>query len=78
MRLREARLNRHTMWPDVGRRWLPTWLPRVDGTVADLPDKSANRQRARRQLVSRTVMKEVGENARGAGVLLGRAICDLA
>jgi hypothetical protein len=34
------------MWPDVGRRWLPTngsheWTD----TVADLPNKSANRQR---------------------------------
>jgi hypothetical protein len=20
-----------SMWPEAGRRWLPTWLPRVDG-----------------------------------------------
>src|SRR5215469_3113963 len=33
-----------SMWPDIGRRWLPTWLPRVNGHMADLPDKSANRQ----------------------------------
>ena len=35
------------MWPDAGRRWLPTWLGSHEwtATAADLPDRSANRQR---------------------------------
>jgi hypothetical protein len=37
----ESNVPRGPMRPDVGRCWLPTWLPRVDERVADLTVRQA-------------------------------------
>jgi hypothetical protein len=42
-----------SVWPGVSRRWLTTWLPRVEALVTDHRDESANRQRIARQLTLR-------------------------
>src|SRR5580704_12166270 len=60
-----------SVWPGVGRRWLPTWLPRVEASVVDHRDESATVSGLHRQLTSRRVVKEVEENARSAADLVG-------
>jgi hypothetical protein len=61
-----------SMWPGVGRQWLPTWLPLVDGMAADLSDRSATRKRVAATTGITLSDEDVGENARSAAVLVAK------